>query len=61
MDGFSAAASTFAVASLAIQLAESVVKIHDFYKDYENASEIVNQILNDLALLQSVFDTIANR
>jgi hypothetical protein len=60
MDGLGIAASAFAIISLSIQLAESVVKIHDFYKSYQNASAHVNQIVDDLALLQTVFSSIAD-
>ena len=44
--------NTFAVASLAIQLLESVIKIHDFCKHRKNASEQLDNIVAALALLQ---------
>jgi hypothetical protein len=60
MDGISAAASVFAVVSLAIQLLESAIKIHDFFKRCKNASDQLDNIIADLALLQTVFRNIIN-
>jgi hypothetical protein len=60
MDGVSAAASVFAVASLAIQLLECAIKIHDFFKHCKNASDRLDNIVADLALLQIVFRNIIN-
>jgi uncharacterized protein YaaN involved in tellurite resistance len=60
MDGVSAAGSVFAVASLAIQLLESAVKIHDFFKRCKNASDQLDNIVVDLASLQTVFKNIIN-
>jgi hypothetical protein len=60
MDGISAVASVFAVASLAIQLLESAIKIHDFLKHCKNAFHQLDNIVADLALLQIVFRKIIN-
>jgi hypothetical protein len=60
MDGISAAASVFAVVSLAIQLLESAIKIQDFFKRCKNASDQLDNVIADLALLQTVFRNIIN-
>jgi hypothetical protein len=57
MDGISAAASV-AVASLAFQLLESAIKIHEFFRHYKNAFDQLDNIVADLALLQIVFRNI---
>jgi hypothetical protein len=59
MDGLSIAASAFAVVSLAIQLADSVIKISHVCKSYKHAPEQVDQIVGDLDLLRSIFGSIA--
>lgn len=60
MEGLSAAASGLAVASIAIQLADSVKKLHDFWDSIKDAPETVRVITNDLKLLSSVLADIAS-
>ncbi|KAL9612035.1 MAG: hypothetical protein Q9167_003361 [Letrouitia subvulpina] len=60
MEGLSAAASGLAVASIAIQLAESVKKLYDFWNSIKDAPEAVRIITNDLKLLSSVLADIAS-
>ncbi|KAL8742547.1 MAG: hypothetical protein Q9190_004984 [Brigantiaea leucoxantha] len=57
MDG---AASAVAVASLAIQLADSVKQLYVFWKSVKEAPENIQAITTDLELLQSVFNIIAH-
>ena len=55
MDGLSAAASGIAVASIAIQLAESLKRLcSDFWISIQNAPESIGAISIDLELLSSV-------
>ena len=58
MDGLSAAASGFAVVSLAVQLGESAVKLYDFCKACKGAPEQVEQLIEDLVLLKNIFNSI---
>ncbi|KAL9036589.1 MAG: hypothetical protein Q9214_006064, partial [Letrouitia sp. 1 TL-2023] len=60
MEGLSATASGLAVASIAIQLADSVKKLHDFWNSIKDAPETVRVITNDLKLLSSVLADIAS-
>lgn len=59
MEGLSAAASAIAVASLAIQLAENVKKLCDFWNSIKEAPEDIRAISTDLDLLSSVLTQIA--
>ena len=59
MDGLSAAASGIAVVSIAVQSAESVKKLCDFWKSIEEAPEDVQAVSIDLELLSSVLTQIA--
>lgn len=59
MDGLSAASSGIAVVSIAIQLAESFKKLHDFWKSIKEAPEDIRDISVDLELLSSVLTQIA--
>ncbi|KAI4209388.1 MAG: hypothetical protein LQ351_007678 [Letrouitia transgressa] len=59
MEGLSAAASGLAVASMAIQLADNVKKLHDFWDSIKDAPETVRAITNDLQLLSRVLADIA--
>lgn len=58
MDGLSGVASGFAVASLAVQLAESVKKLYDFWESVKGAPEYFYTIQTDLRLLSTVFERI---
>ena len=60
MDGLSSAASGVAVVSVAVQMAESVKKLYDFWRSIEEAPEDVRMISMDLELLSSVLTRIAN-
>lgn len=59
MDGLSSAASVFAAASLAIQLAESLNKFCTFWKSIKEAPEDVRAIAEHLELLSSILTGIA--
>jgi hypothetical protein len=58
MDGLSAAASGIAVVSLAIQLAESVKKLHDFWESVKDAPKHFCAIQTDLRLLSTILEKI---
>ena len=60
MEGLAAAASVVGVASLALQLAGSVKKLHDFWDSVKEAPEDVRSITSDLQLLSSVLSDIAS-
>ena len=60
MEGLSAAASGIAVASLAIQLADSFKKLCDFCKSIKEAPEDIRAISIDLEILSSILFEIAN-
>ncbi|KAM0157904.1 hypothetical protein ACHAQE_002159 [Botrytis cinerea] len=74
MEGLSSASAAFAVISLAVQLAESVKKLVEFWKAVEDAPGDICDLFNDLELLsaaliqnrrkfaqQSPYDLIARR
>ena len=58
MDGLSAAASGIAVVSIAIQLAESVKKLHDFWSSVKDAPDEVRAFRKDLGLLSTILSKI---
>ena len=58
MDGLSAAASGMAVVSLAVQLAGTVKKLHDFWDSMKEAPDEISAIVKDLKLLSSVLANI---
>ena len=60
MDGLSAAASGIAVVSIAIQLAESVKKLCDFWDSIKEAPDDVRAISTDLEILSKVLAQIAH-
>ena len=60
MEGLSIAASGFAVASVAVQVAESVKKICVFWKSIEDAPDDIQEISVESELLLSVLAQIAN-
>ncbi|PQE07814.1 ankyrin repeat-containing protein [Rutstroemia sp. NJR-2017a WRK4] len=60
MDPFSAAASAIGVISLAIQLADSINKLHEFWSSVRDAPQEVREITNDLKCLTSLLKEVAN-
>lgn len=48
-----------AVISLAFQLSDQVIKLHDFWQSVTNAPEDINAILEDLKLLSTILTEIA--
>ena len=56
MDG---AASAFAVVSLALQLADSVKKLYDFWESVRDAPRDIQATTSDLKILQSILSSIA--
>ena len=56
MDGLSSAASAIAMASLAIQLADSVQKISNFLKNVQGAPKEVLKLIETLDQLQGTLD-----
>ncbi|KAL8783376.1 MAG: hypothetical protein Q9213_004695, partial [Squamulea squamosa] len=59
MDGSPAVASGIAIASIAIQLADSVKKLHEFWSSVKEASEDIRAISLDLETLATVLTCIA--
>lgn len=60
MDGLSGAASGIAVVSIAIQLADSVKKLCDFWDSVKDAPDDIHMVLTDLRLLSNVLAEIAH-
>ncbi len=60
MEGLAAVASSFAVASIAIQLAENIKKLHSFWDLVQDAPQEVKSIVQDLRLLERILDKIRN-
>ena len=60
MEDLSGAASgiAIAIASLTIQIVESISKFHDFFESMKMASKEVTLITKDLAQLMSILDCI---
>lgn len=58
MDGLSSAASGIAVVSLAFQLAESIIKLYDFWDTVQEAPDEVRAIVKDRKLLRAVLNDI---
>jgi hypothetical protein len=61
MDPFSIAASSIAVISLVIQLADSTQKLYDFWKSVEEAPASIRVITADLRLLALVLGSMKQR
>ena len=59
MDGLSAAASVIAVGSLAIQLADNVKKLRDFWCSVKDAPDDVRAIAGDLEVLSQTLAEIS--
>ncbi|TGO63123.1 hypothetical protein BCON_0015g00520 [Botryotinia convoluta] len=53
MEGLSSASAAFAIISLAVQLAESVKKLVEFWKAVEDAPGDICDLFNDLELLSA--------
>ncbi|PMD42284.1 ankyrin [Hyaloscypha variabilis F] len=60
MEGLGAAASVIAVASLALQLAESVTHLCEFWQSITDAPESVRDIAKELHVLSTILASIAN-
>ena len=60
MDGLSGAASIMAVCSLALQLGDSIKRLHDFWDSIEEAPDYIRSITTDLSLLSSVLIQMAS-
>jgi hypothetical protein len=58
MEGLSAAASGIAVVSLAIQLAESIKELYEFWDSVKEAPKEIEAIVKELKLLSAVLDDI---
>lgn len=54
MEGLATAASGIAVVSLAIQCADSLLKLHQLFKSLKHASEEIREISDDLHLLSEI-------
>ena len=59
MTGLSSAASVIAVVSVAVQLADSIKKLYEFWNSVQGAPEDVHSIKADLGLLSTVLSDIA--
>jgi hypothetical protein len=59
MDPISASASVVSFVALALQLAENVQRLHNFWLSVGNATNDVQNILDDLHLLESILSQIA--
>jgi hypothetical protein len=53
-------ASSFAVASLAIQLVEIAQELHEFWQTYEDVDSDVERIKNHLSILQAISTSVAD-
>lgn len=54
MDGLSSASAVFAVVSVAVQLAETIHKLVDFWKAVEDAPDNIASIFRELGLLSKI-------
>ncbi|EDN92350.1 predicted protein [Sclerotinia sclerotiorum 1980 UF-70] len=54
MDGLSGASAVFAVVSLAVQLAETIHKLVEFWKAVEDAPDNITRIFQELGLLSKI-------
>ena len=59
MDGLSSGGGVIAVVSLAVQLADSVKKVYEFWSSVEGAPEEIHMIAVDLNLISRVLADIA--
>ena len=58
MDGLSGAASGIAVASIAIQLADSIKKLYEFWESVQDAPNDIRAVVKELRLLSAVLEGI---
>lgn len=58
MEALSGASSVLAVVSLAIQIADSVKKLSEFWSSIKNAPQSIQTITRDLELVSSAFEDI---
>lgn len=59
MDGLSTAAGGFAVVSVALQLADGIKKLHDFWNSITEAPEDIKENLDELRLLSDILIQMA--
>jgi hypothetical protein len=59
MDGLSSGASVLAVVSIAVQLADNVKRIYDFWSSVKSAPDSICAVTNDLNLLLGVLSDAA--
>ena len=60
MDGLSGAGSVIAVVSVAIQLAETIKKIYDFWSSVQDAPQDIRDIVKELQIILDVIKEIEN-
>jgi hypothetical protein len=58
MEVFAVAANVMAAVSLTLQLVDSIESIKEFWKEMQNASREVEQIIGDLELLEGILDGV---
>jgi hypothetical protein len=58
MDGLSSASAVFAVGSVAIQLAETIQKLHVFWRTVQDAPEDISELFHELESLHSILAQI---
>ncbi|KAE9381098.1 hypothetical protein N431DRAFT_476007 [Stipitochalara longipes BDJ] len=58
MDGLSSGASVLAVVSIAVQLADSIKRVYDFWSSVKDAPHSIRAMIGDLKLLGNVLDEI---
>lgn len=58
MEGLAAASSVIAVVSIAVQLADSIQKLCDFWESVQDAPEEIRGVIDDLKVLQLVVDEL---
>jgi hypothetical protein len=58
MEVFAVAANVMAAVSLTLQLVDTIESIKEFWKEMQNASGEVEQIIGDLELLEGILDGV---
>lgn len=59
MDGLSVAANVITVASIAVQLSESIKKLSEFWISIKSAPDDIHAIITDLHILSRILNRIA--
>jgi hypothetical protein len=59
MDGLSSGVSVLAVVSIAVQLADSIKRIYDFWNSVDDAPNSIRAVIGDLDLLVNVLSDAA--